>query len=79
MDFVGNYPTEEKVNNAKVQIYQHLSSCFNCNSTFHGTAMCVDQLYNGKSICKKMVQVADWLTHYLTQFNGERPDMVSVI
>ena len=26
-----------------------------------------------------MVQVADWLTHYLTQFNGERPDMVSVI
>lgn len=31
MDFVGNYPTEEKVE--------------------------------------------DWLTHYLTQFNGERPDM----
>ena len=27
----------------------------------------------------KMVQVEDWLTHYLTQFNGERPDMVSVI
>ena len=27
MDFVGNYPTEEKVNNAKVPIYQPLSSC----------------------------------------------------
>ena len=36
------------------------------------------QWNNGKSIWEKMVQVADWLTHYLTQFNGERPDMVSM-
>ena len=81
MDFVRNYPTEEKVNNAKVQIYQPLSSCFNSNSTFHDSAMCVGQLYNGtmeNKFVKKMVQVEDWLTHYLTQFNGERPAMVSV-
>ena len=84
MDFVGNYPTEEKVNNAKVQIYQPLSSCFNSNSTFHDTAMCIGHLVNftmeqWKIDLGKMVQVEDWLTHYLTQFNGERPDMVSVI
>ena len=46
MDFVGNYPTEEKVNNAKVQIYQPLSSCFDSNSTFHDTAMCIGHLVN---------------------------------
>ena len=54
---------------------------YSINSTFHDTAMCVGQLYNGtmeNRFAKKMVQVADWLTHYLTQFNGERPDMVSV-
>ena len=45
---------------------------YSINSTFHDTAMCVGQLW------EKMVQVADWLTHYLTQFNGERPDMVSM-
>ena len=34
--------------------------------------------YKKRWIWEKMVQVADWLTHYLTQFNGERPDMVSM-
>ena len=66
MDFVGNYPTEEKVNNAKVQIYQPLSSCFDSNSTFHDTAMCVGHLYNGtmeNRFAKKWFRLrTGWLT-----------------
>ena len=43
------------------------------------THQCVLVIYTMENrFGKKMVQVEDWLTHYLTQFNGERPDMVSV-